>query len=276
MTWRPQRILMPIEARKTGSGVLRVETEQGEGFLKAMGADNGPHVLACELVGTLLAKRLGLRTLDFSLIDVPGDLDLRFANGKAVEAGPGFITRAEEGQPWSGDPSVLTAIENPHDVGLLVVFDTWTRNCDRYRPANGATLRQNKDNVWLSEEGAGKGKFVLKAIDHGCCFTCESEITRPQLQRTMHDDRLYGLFPGFRPQTSREGVLQGVTAVEAIRREEVEGFIRQTPRQWQVESAVSVEWCDWICQRGKSLRRIIEREWPPVTLTDLISDEGQR
>ncbi len=193
--WQPAKILAAIEARKTGSCVLRVETDQGEGFLKAMGADNGPNVLACELVGTLLAGWLKLRTLHFALIDVPGNLDLRFADSKSVVAGPGFITRAEEGHVWSGEEGELEELDNPEDIGRLIVFDTWTMNCDRYRPSNGATLRQNKDNVWFSEEGASKGRFVLKAIDHGCCFTCESDLTTPRLQRSVNDDRLFGLFP---------------------------------------------------------------------------------
>jgi hypothetical protein len=142
--WQPSTILTAIEAFKTGSRVLRVETDQGEGFLKAMGEDIDPNVLACELVGTLLAHRLKLRTLTFTVIDVPGDMDLRFKDGKPVTAGPGFITRAEEGDTWGGSEGELDELDNPEDIGRLIVFDTWTMNCDRYRPANGATLRQNR------------------------------------------------------------------------------------------------------------------------------------
>lgn len=50
--------------------VVRVETDQGEGFLKALRNPEGPHVLACELVGTLLADGMGIPTLDFSIIEV--------------------------------------------------------------------------------------------------------------------------------------------------------------------------------------------------------------
>lgn len=111
--WQPTKILAAFEARKTSSRVLRVETDLGEGFLKAMGADNGPHVLACELVGTLLARWLKLRTLTFALIDVPGNMDLRFADGKPVMAGPGFITRTEEGHVWGGGEGELDELDNP-------------------------------------------------------------------------------------------------------------------------------------------------------------------
>src|SRR5258705_100949 len=124
--WQPSKIVAPIEARKTGSRVIRVETDQGEGFLKAMGVDSGPNVLACELIGTLLANWLKLQTLAFALIDVPSDLGLRFADGKPVVAGPGFITRAEEGRDWGGEADELGELDNPEDIGRLVVFDTWT------------------------------------------------------------------------------------------------------------------------------------------------------
>lgn len=273
--WQPSKILNALEARKTGSRVLRVETDEGEGFLKAMGVDNGPHVLACELVGTLLAGWLKLRTLSFALIDVPGDRGFRFADGVPVAAGPGFITRAEEGRVWSGDEGDLDELDNSEDIGRLIVFDTWTMNCDRYRPANGATLRQNRDNVWFSEEGASKGKFSLKAMDHGCCFTCESELTVPRMQRTVNDDRLYGLFPVFRPHTTRDALLQVVAEVETVAQSEVESMIDRVPREWEVDLAARREWCDWICRRAQTIRRIIEREWPPAELTDLIPREGQ-
>jgi hypothetical protein len=274
--WQPARILNAIEARKTSSRVLRVETDQGEGFLKAMGADNGPNVLACELVGTLLARWLKLRTLRFTLIDVPGDLGLRFADGKPVVAGPAFITQAEQGHVWSGDEGEPDELDNPEHIGRLIVFDTWTMNCDRYRPANGVTLRQNKDNVFFSEEGASKGKFMLKAIDQGCCFTCENDLTTPRLQSSVNDDRLFGLFPAFRPHTTREAMLQVVAEVEAVAPDEVETMIDRVPHEWQVDASARREWCDWICRRARSIRRIIEREWPPATLTDLLPNEGQK
>ena len=261
-SWQPEVIISLIEAKPTGSSILRVETDKGEAFLKAMGAACGPHVLACELVGTLLARRLGLRTLDFVVFEVPADLDLRFADGRPVEAGPGFLTRAEAHQVWSGDESELDQLENGEDVGLLVVFDTWTMNCDRFRPGNGARERQNKDNVFFSKESVQRGKFLLKAIDHGCCFTCEREVTATELHRTMDDERLYGLFPGFVSHTSRERLLGAAVNAVAVAQSDVEDMILQIPRQWQIDDAARQVWRDWIGHRAKLVRRIIEREWP--------------
>jgi hypothetical protein len=54
----------PLRIGRSGACV---ETDAGEGFLKAMGNPESPHVLACELVGTLLAEWLGLPTLEARL-----------------------------------------------------------------------------------------------------------------------------------------------------------------------------------------------------------------
>jgi hypothetical protein len=66
--WQPNRILRVIEAFPAGSSVVRVETDAGEGFLKALGNAAGPHSLACEYVGTRLAVLIGLPTFTFALV----------------------------------------------------------------------------------------------------------------------------------------------------------------------------------------------------------------
>jgi hypothetical protein len=60
--WHPQTIKRFVESVPSSTSVVRVETDAGEGFLKAMGNPEGEHVLACELVGTFLAEWLGLPT----------------------------------------------------------------------------------------------------------------------------------------------------------------------------------------------------------------------
>jgi hypothetical protein len=116
---------------------------------------------------------------------------------------------------------------------------------------------------------------VLKAMDQGCCFTCESSLTTPRLLSSVNDDRLYGLFPAFRPYVTRAAMLEVVAEVEAVVRSEVEAMIDRVPREWQVDDSARREWCNWICRRAKTMRRIVERQLPPTELTDLIPDEGQ-
>jgi hypothetical protein len=176
-----------------------VMTDTGEGYLKAMGNEAGEHALACEWVGSQLARWLGLSTLDFSLIDVTEANELPFAKGGFAKPGPAFLTRTEPGEPWGGKKRELKRLINPQDINLLVVFDTWTLNCDRHAPKKDGTWRINRDNVFLSEE-APPGQLLLKSIDHTHCFTCGGDLT-PKIAGIdqMRDPGIYGLFKEFRP-----------------------------------------------------------------------------
>jgi hypothetical protein len=188
--------------------VVRVETDQGDGFLKALSNKAEPHHLVCELVGTQLARWLKLPTLTFSLLAITEQDRIQLADGTFAHPGPAFITKLEEGIPWGGAAEELDLLDNPGDVARLVVFDTWTRNCDRYMPRESGA-RINRDNVFLSRRTASKGHFILKAIDHGCCFTCARELTvRLRELENVRDDRLYGCFPQFAGRIERPRILE--------------------------------------------------------------------
>ena len=79
--WRPTTVRRFIKSFPTSVCTALVETDAGPGYLKAMGNPEGPHVLACEWVGTQLAKRLGLSTFDFALIAVTPEDEIPFAKG---------------------------------------------------------------------------------------------------------------------------------------------------------------------------------------------------
>jgi hypothetical protein len=265
--WNPSVIVGEVNRLATNSSVAIVETDLGLGYLKALGGKGGPHPLACELVGTALAARIGLRTLDYGLIEVRDELRPTLGNGKPAEVGPAFITRAESGNKWGGSASELRHLANPNDVAGMVVFDTWTQNCDRYFPREGQSPRLNLDNVFLSRDG-GPGTYpVLKPIDHGCCFTCDRELTPRNLSNVM-DETVYGWFPGFTGRVRREDALPFVGRVESITRAEVEHAIACIPAAWKVEAAARTAWADWILARGARIRRIVERDIRPVDLLD--------
>jgi len=186
---QPRIIRRVIRQWPTATRTVLVDTDQGEGYLKAIGGDpTGPHTLACEWVGTQLARWIGLRTFDFALIKVTEEDEIPLAGGDLAIPGVGFITRAERGAPWGGKVSELRRLANPEDIIRLVVFDTWTLNCDRYFPPR----RPNRDNVFLSREGAPPKQFILKAIDHTHCFTCGRELSR-RVSNIAHIKDRHGL-----------------------------------------------------------------------------------
>src|SRR6266496_5515307 len=101
--WIPRTITRHVRSLATSTGVAVVDTDCGEGYLKSLGNPEGPHVLACELVGSLLAEWIGLKTLDFSIITVADDDEIPLGKGGFAEPGPAFISRAVPGFAWGGD-----------------------------------------------------------------------------------------------------------------------------------------------------------------------------
>ena len=56
MPWQPTTIRRPDKAYNTSAETVRVTTDVGSGFLKALGNRGGPHLLAAELVATQLLR----------------------------------------------------------------------------------------------------------------------------------------------------------------------------------------------------------------------------
>jgi hypothetical protein len=120
--WNPKTITRAVQGYTTATRTVRVETEHGEGFLKALGNPEGSHALACELVGSLAAEWLGLKTLDFSLIEVTDPDEVTFDGQSWAQPGPAFISKAEDtGFTWGGDTQTLSGVSNKEDISRLVV-----------------------------------------------------------------------------------------------------------------------------------------------------------
>ena len=174
MPWQPITIRRPDKLFATATETVRVTTDAGPGFLKALGNKGGPHYLAADWLGTQLAAWLGLPTFEFAIIQVTKHDEIKFKAGYALP-GPAFITREQSGMTWGGTPKELDSLVNPADIGKLVLFDTWTRNCDRH-PPDLAMRKPNLGNVFLSNKGMTGGKFELIVMDHTHCFTCGRDL----------------------------------------------------------------------------------------------------
>ena len=231
--WNPTEILRVDQFLDTSMGTLRVRTDAGPAFLKAMGGNRnaGPHPLACEWVGTKLADRLGLTVCDHALIDVNRDLPLvSFADGRPAEAGPAFVSRAADAFAWGGDAKVLEDLVNPQDVAGLAVFDTWTRNCDRHLRREGGSVRRNFGNVMLENLPDG---LRLLALDQSCCFTCDGPLT-PKLAHigSCKDRTVFGLFPGFAPLISERHVDTACDRLAGLDDEFLRETVGSIPVEW--------------------------------------------
>lgn len=247
-TWQPRVIRRFIRSIASSTKVVRVETDAGEGFLKAMGNPEGPHCLACELVGTLLAEWLGLPTLVHALVPVAAEDELPLAPGALASAGPAFITRFQNGYSWGAGQVPIHRVRHKEHISTLVVFDTWVRNCDRYRPP--PNLRVNRDNVFLSQTDRA-GELDILAIDHTHAFTCGRELTRRLANiDEIQDPTVYGCFPQFQSFLRRDSVEAAASRLAQMDTPQAAAFVGEVPAQWQVQSDVRDAWIRFIVQRA--------------------------
>lgn len=232
--WRPTTFVRFERNYDTSIGTARIVTDAGPAYIKPLGNRQGPHVLACEWVGTQLAKWFGLPTLDVAIMDVSEVDEIPLGGDRNAVPGPAFVSRATLGHPWGGSSEELEQLVNPDAIPRLVMFDTWTLNCDRHHP-DAVERRPNFDNVFLSAEGAEPGEFRLLAMDHTHCFTCGRDLTRriASIDR-VRDKRVYGLFAPFEALIDKRGVERSVARLGRINPGEVRGMIDTIPAQWQV------------------------------------------
>jgi hypothetical protein len=260
--WNPNTIIRAVLGLTTATRTVRIETELGEGFLKALGNPEGPHALACEFVGSLAADWLGLKTLDFSLIEVTDPEEVAFEGQSWAQPGPAFISRAEDmGLTWGGDPQTLSGVSNVQDNNRLVVLDTWIRNCDRYSPDG---RRINLKNVFLVQRTQPQRTLELVAMDFTHAFTCGRPLDRSLgfIER-IRDASIFGRFPEFEMHLSREHIAACATRLNEFDMAVAESFIALVPMEWQVNTDTRSVWRKFLVDRAHfTADTIIDRLWP--------------
>jgi hypothetical protein len=262
--WQPTSIKRFIKAFPTSTCTVLVETDAGKGYLKALGNNEGPHALVCELVGTRLARWFGLPTFDFALIEITENDEIPFHSGGSALRGPAFITREESGETWSGDKRQLSLLSNQQDVSRLVVFDTWTLNCDRYSmPENGFVPRINRNNVFLSQETVA-GELLLKAMDNTHCFTCGRELnsTLGNIDK-IRNNQVFGNFPEFRDFLTKTNVRAATADLRKIDKDAVSELVANIPEKWEFRVDARNALRDLIVGWAKYVAETIEDKiWP--------------
>jgi hypothetical protein len=262
--WHPTTFKRFEESFDTSIGTSLIVRDAGRAYIKPLGNRQGPHVLACEWVGTQLADWFGLPTFDYALLHIDEVDEIPLRGGYQAEPGKAFVTRAVPGTVWGADQPTLKALVNPDDVSALVVFDTWTLNCDRH-PPTGAERRPNFDNVFLSTEGLVPGQLKLIAMDHTHCFTCGGDLDEGVARiEAVTDERCYGLFPNFAPFMSKDKVVKAATRLRTLTRPLVMGMVASIPAEWQVAEGARTALLDLIVRRAEFVATRIEGWLAPV------------
>jgi hypothetical protein len=250
MSWAPTKIKAVDAIFGTATEAVRVKTDAGYGFLKALGNRGGPHLLVADWVGTQLAGWLGLPVFETAIIAVGVAPEIRFPAGNCALPGPAFIAREMPGHVWSGLADDLQALVNPEDVARLVVFDTWTRNPDRY-PPDPSQRGPNLNNVFLQD--AGKGRVRLIAMDHTHCFAADRDLgPRTARIEAVQDPQIYGLFPAFEPFLKQHtaALTSSLRRLEELDAGWVERVIFTVPAEWELEPAAGTALGEFICRRA--------------------------
>lgn len=277
-TWHPSVVKRVIRVFETSTYPALVVTDAGNGYLKAIGNPQGPHALVCEYVGTRLAAWLGLPVFDHAIVEIQTGL-VEYPNGERSHGGAAFLTRATEGTPWGGSAQELESLTNSDELAGLVLFDMWTRNCDRYRPrADG--IRRNVGNVFFAGTGSAPGMFRIVAMDHSACFRCDSEIhSRLFSIDAVRDSTLFGLFPEFMPYIAPKSVDFFLSRMRQIEKPVVDNIWATVPREWDCNNDITRnKMSDFIVERGKFIgqnaRNWIEKHCQWQRKFELFGDTG--
>lgn len=259
--WQPTRLMEVAGSADTSTGVAEVTTDAGRAYLKPMGNRQGPHVLATDWVGTHLATWFGLSTFDVALLTLGEDDAFPLTRGYIAQPGPAFVARAVDGDPWGKSELQLDLLVNPEDITRLVVFDTWTLNCDRHH--YDLTVRKpNYDNVFLSREGVEAGKRRLIAMDHGLCFIRSGEDLTPGLAQIdkVKQEHVYGLFPEFRSRLQEDILIGCAARLREMDDETARAMIATVPDEWEVSGEARQAWADLVSRRAAFVADNV-RQW---------------
>jgi hypothetical protein len=257
MVWQPTEFRRFEASFPTSTCPALIVTDADKAYLKGLGNPEGPHALACEWLAANLAKWLGLRTFDFSIMQVREGDEIEMRAGIMVQVGPAFVTRAERGNSWGGSVEELQHLINPQDISGLIVFDTWIRNRDRYVPGG----RRHYDNLFLSSEHTQGEARELVAMDHTHAFSNHTELTGKLNQMTFtHDGTIYGAFPEFQTFWNEEHTAEVLQLLGTCNDAQVAPFIDQLPDEWQVDGAARSALKNFVVDRAHWLA-----SQPPVT-----------
>tara|TARA_R100001129_G_scaffold103483_3_gene70677 strand:- start:2272 stop:3093 length:822 start_codon:yes stop_codon:yes gene_type:complete len=259
--WQPNVIKRVISPLKSSTLVVKVETDKGDAFLKGLGNPAGNESLAFELVGTRLARLVGLPTPDFTVI-THDFLEIPKLDSSLVEFGPVFLSKQLEGSPGGGK-AFLDGLINPETVPLLVAFDTWLTNYDRCPPMDALDPTPNWDNIFFEPEGR-KNRLVV--FDHTHCFA-QGMLEDALHENSYRDDAsIYGMFPEFSNLLDEWNLRKAVLKIMQVDAAAIQDVIAYIPDEWLAGATIRNEWSRQIIARRAGLEK---------TLLDFVTAQGR-
>jgi hypothetical protein len=225
-------------------------------IVKFQNNPQGVKVLANELLGTQLARRLGLPTPVIAVVEVGEDL-IRYSDDLVMQLGRGQVScqaGLSFGSRYPGDPALLVvydllpeehlrAIENLADFAGMLVFDKWTCN------TNG------RQTIFFRPEK--QARYQAMMIDQGFCFNA-SEWNFP-------DAPLRGLYSRqlvYEPVRSLEAFEPWLSRLERIDEAALEKAAQEIPPEWyNFENDSLWRVLEQLVRRKKLVRELLLAAW---------------
>lgn len=225
-----------------GSQSKLMECSDGQRYIvKQQNNPQGTRTLANELLGTLLARSLGLATPQPAIVHVSGDLiesaDLRFESQlgmKPCDAGTCFGSqyfmpripasyRSMHFEPGSPSSGYLRVLGNLNDFAGMLVFDKWTGNTD------------GRQIVFVREGDDRPDRAIM--IDFGCCFHASDWTFRDRhMQGIFVEPFVYNWIKGIEAFEPWLQILEHGTSEAALR-----CFAAVVPKEWYGEDQEGLE-----------------------------------
>src|SRR5207249_10035864 len=107
-------------------------------------------------------------------------------------------------------------------------------------------------------------RLLLKAMDHGCCFTCGRDLTAHLASiANVTEEGCYGLFPEFWEFLDRDVMRSAVRTLRAIPPAEIRAIVESIPSAWDVSRAARDALADLILRRAAFVADHVEGWiWP--------------
>jgi hypothetical protein len=213
----------------------------------------GSATLVSELVASELASWIGLRVPPFAVLR-QCQIELTMQRNGVAMAPPLFFSLAVDGSPHVESDTFLSRLRQPGDVALLVIFDTWVRNWDRFYDGD-----DNADNL-LYVKAAGRRKYDIVPIDHSSCFI-GGDVDFPIGPAPEHwtfDPGIYGKFPSFDPYIDGKTVKRAVSRLSQLERDFVVEVVNSVPPEWGLGPNAARSLIDLICERADYVVNTIE------------------
>jgi hypothetical protein len=124
--------------------------------------------------------------------------------------------------------------------------------------------------VFLERLVGSKPRQVrLVAMDHSCCFTCNSELSERKLRRIgwIQDAGVYGLFPAFKPFIHQTFAKRAVAQLQSVEVGSIQAAVDSIPDEWDVSKEIRNALVESLVRRAKYVAATMEEKlhrqcWP--------------